>query len=84
VTAVKARGALQEFTYPGVGPIEVPRAPMRFSAAKVESPRPAPGLGEHSTEVLGGLLGYSEEKIAALIKDGVLVQQSADGEMMQF
>jgi crotonobetainyl-CoA:carnitine CoA-transferase CaiB-like acyl-CoA transferase len=78
--AVKGRGALQEVTYPGAGSIEVPRVPMRFSAAKVESPRPAPGLGEHNTEVLGALLGFSEEKLAALIKDGVLVQQVADGE----
>ena len=78
--AVKGRGALQEFTYPGIGTIEVPRAPMRFSGAKVESPRPAPGLGEHNAELLGGLLGYSEQKIATLVKDGVLVQQAADKE----
>ncbi len=75
--AVKGRGALQEFTYPGVGSIEVPRVPMRFSGAQVEIPRPAPALGEHNTEILGGLLGYSEEKIATLIEDGVLVQQEA-------
>ncbi len=69
-----------EFTYPGVDSIEVPRAPMRFSGAKVESPRPAPGLGEHNTEVLGGLLDLSEDKIAALLKAGVLVPQEADKE----
>jgi hypothetical protein len=37
-------------------------------------------LGEHYVELLGGLLSYSEEKIAALIKDGVLVQQETDEE----
>jgi len=47
-----------DFTYPGVGSIEVFRAPMRFSGAKVESSRPAPGLGEHNFELLGGLLSY--------------------------
>jgi CoA:oxalate CoA-transferase len=78
--AVKGRGALQEFTYPGLGPVAVTRPPFCFSAAKVESPRPAPALGEHNAEVFGALLGYSEEKIAALIKDGVLVQQAADHE----
>lgn len=75
--AVKGRGALQRFTYGGVGSVDVTKAPMRFSGAKVEIPRPAPGLGEHNAEVLGELLGYSQAKVASLLADGLLVQQSA-------
>ncbi len=75
--AVRGRGALQELTYPGVGSVSISRAPLRFSDAKVEIPRPAPALGEHNAEVLRELLGYPEAKIAALTKDGLLVQQSA-------
>jgi crotonobetainyl-CoA:carnitine CoA-transferase CaiB-like acyl-CoA transferase len=71
--AVKGRGLLQEFTSPVVGAVNVTRAPFRFSDAKVEIPRPAPGLGEHNREVLGELLGYSEAKIASLLEDGLLV-----------
>jgi crotonobetainyl-CoA:carnitine CoA-transferase CaiB-like acyl-CoA transferase len=76
--AVKGRGALQDFTYPGVGSVEVPRAPFRFSGAKVEIPRPAPGLGQHNSEVLREVLGYSEQEIARLIEDGLLIRQEAE------
>ena len=57
--------------------MEVTRAPMRFSDAKVEIPRPAPTLGQHNAEVVGELLGYSEAKITALLADGLLVQEPA-------
>ena len=33
---------------------------------------PAPCLGQHSREVLGDVLGYSESEIEALAADGVL------------
>ena len=72
--AVQGRNALQQVTYPGVGPVMIPKAPMRFSAAPVEIPRPAPGLGEHGAEILHDLLGYSQNEIAALIESGLLVQ----------
>ncbi len=76
--AVKGRGALQQFSYSGVGTIEVPRAPLRFSGARTEIPRPAPRLGEHNAEVLRELLQYPEERIAALIGDGLLAQDKAE------
>jgi CoA:oxalate CoA-transferase len=75
--AIRGRGLLQEFTYPGIGSVAVAQAPMRFSDAKVEIPRPAPTLGAHNAEILGELLGYSEAKIAALVADGLLVQEPA-------
>jgi crotonobetainyl-CoA:carnitine CoA-transferase CaiB-like acyl-CoA transferase len=75
--AVKGRGALQEFTYPGVGSVAVSKAPLRFSDAEVKIPRPAAALGEHNREVLSDLLGYSDAEIAALIEDKLLVQEPA-------
>jgi crotonobetainyl-CoA:carnitine CoA-transferase CaiB-like acyl-CoA transferase len=42
------------------------------------TPKPAPGiappplLGQHTAEVLGGLLGYDAERIAALKTKGVV------------
>ncbi|HKD68445.1 MAG TPA: CoA transferase [Candidatus Binataceae bacterium] len=76
-SAIKGRGALQDLTYPGVGTVSISRAPLRFSGAKVEIPRPAPALGEHNAEILGGLLGYTEAKIAALAEAGLLVGEPA-------
>lgn len=73
--AVAGRAAMQPLTYPGVGEVMIPKAPMRFSAAPVRIPRPAPGLGQHGTELLHDLLGYSEPQIAALIESGLLVQE---------
>jgi crotonobetainyl-CoA:carnitine CoA-transferase CaiB-like acyl-CoA transferase len=76
--AVRGRGALQPLTYPNVGTIEVTRVPLRFSESKTEIPRPAAKLGEHNTEVLGELLGYSQSRVAALIEEGLLVQEKDD------
>jgi crotonobetainyl-CoA:carnitine CoA-transferase CaiB-like acyl-CoA transferase len=78
--AVAGRGALQQVSHPGLGPISIPRAPMRFSDAAVEIPRRAPVLGEHGREILSELLGYGAEKISELIADGLLVQGSSAGE----
>jgi crotonobetainyl-CoA:carnitine CoA-transferase CaiB-like acyl-CoA transferase len=33
---------------------------------------PAPVLGQHNNEVLGKLLGYSEEKIKDLVSKGII------------
>lgn len=46
--------------------------PIVFSRTRPALDRPAPGLGEHTSAVLGGLLGYDDERIAALRQDGVL------------
>ena len=43
--------------------------PVRLSASPTEVQR-APLLGEHTTEVLAGLLGLSPEEVAHLKRDG--------------
>lgn len=50
----------------------VVRPPARFSASSNCVRGPAPKLGEHNAEVLGELLGYDAERIAALEASGVL------------
>jgi crotonobetainyl-CoA:carnitine CoA-transferase CaiB-like acyl-CoA transferase len=40
--------------------------PMRLSATPVEYRHGPPLLGEHTQEILGNLLGMSEQQIAAL------------------
>ena len=46
--------------------------PFRFSRTPVHPTRPAPLLGEHTREVLGGMLGFSDAELDALAADGAL------------
>jgi crotonobetainyl-CoA:carnitine CoA-transferase CaiB-like acyl-CoA transferase len=45
---------------------------MRFSATPIEYRRGPPVLGEHTAEVLRGLLGKSEAEMARLRAAGVI------------
>jgi crotonobetainyl-CoA:carnitine CoA-transferase CaiB-like acyl-CoA transferase len=69
---MKARHALQEVTHPGIGPLPLPVAPMRFSNAAVAIHGRTPALGEHNETILTEL-GYTPERIAELTQSGVLV-----------
>jgi len=44
------------------------RAGMRFSGESGELRTPGPNLGEHSREILGGLLGLDDDRIAELVE----------------
>lgn len=46
--------------------------PIRFAGTPIRHEQPAPTLGQHTEEVLSGLLGKSPEQIAALRADGAL------------
>jgi crotonobetainyl-CoA:carnitine CoA-transferase CaiB-like acyl-CoA transferase len=48
------------------------RNALAFSETPIETYRAPPLLGEHTQEVLGGKLGYDEDKIASLKKQGVI------------
>jgi crotonobetainyl-CoA:carnitine CoA-transferase CaiB-like acyl-CoA transferase len=47
-------------------------SPMRFSATPIEYRLAPPLLGEHTAEVLRGLLGKSDAEIARLRAAGVI------------
>lgn len=47
-------------------------APWRLSEDPIAIRTTAPTLGQHNRQVLGGLLGLSESRLRALIKDGVI------------
>ncbi len=61
-----------EAEHPEVGSIRMVRNPVAFSETPVDLRRPPPRLGEHTEEVLGGLLGYSAGQVAALRAAGVV------------
>ena len=64
---VQARGLRMSLERADSGPIPLVGSPMNFSKTPVKYSLPPPQLGEHTREVLGGLLGYSEEQIRKLV-----------------
>jgi crotonobetainyl-CoA:carnitine CoA-transferase CaiB-like acyl-CoA transferase len=69
---VKARGIRVEMDHPVAGKLPTVASPMRFSRTPLEYRLPPPLLGEHTDEVLRGLLGKSDAEMAALRAEGVL------------
>lgn len=69
---VKARGVKIELEHAAAGKLPLVASPMRFSATPLEYRLPPPLLGEHTDEVLRGILGKSAEEIARLRVAGVL------------
>jgi crotonobetainyl-CoA:carnitine CoA-transferase CaiB-like acyl-CoA transferase len=65
------RGFFAEVDHPYVGTLRYPGAQFNMSETPWRAGR-APLLGEHTDEVLSGVLGYSEPQIAALREQGVV------------
>ncbi|GAA4082759.1 CaiB/BaiF CoA transferase family protein [Nonomuraea soli] len=64
-----ARGLIAETDHPRYGRLRQLASPVRVGAEPVEHRR-APQRGEHFEEVVGGLLGYSAERVDALTSAG--------------
>ena len=58
------RAVVGTHLYPGAV-ARMPETPLRADV-------PAPLLGEHNRQVFGGLLGMTEDEVAALERDGVI------------
>ena len=69
---VKARGVRIELEHPAAGKVPGVASPMRFSATPIEYRLAPPLLGQHTAQVLRGLLGKSEAEIARLRAAGVI------------
>ena len=69
---VKARGVRLELEHAAAGALPSVASPMRFSETPIEYRRGPPVLGEHTEEVLRGLLGKNEDDIARLRSTGVI------------
>jgi crotonobetainyl-CoA:carnitine CoA-transferase CaiB-like acyl-CoA transferase len=66
-----ARGFFAEIDHPHTGTLRYPGAQFKMSETPWRAGR-APLLGEHTQEVLTGLLGYGETEMAALREQGAL------------
>ena len=67
---VQMRNMVVEIDHPVAGRYKTAGNPIKTGAE--ESFQPPPTLGQHTEEVLGGLLGYSSRKIQTLKKSGVV------------
>jgi crotonobetainyl-CoA:carnitine CoA-transferase CaiB-like acyl-CoA transferase len=67
-----ARGLRMELPHTAAGKVSLVRSPMRFSDTPVEHERPPPLLGEHTDEILRGLLGLKDDEVAKLRADGAV------------
>lgn len=61
-----ANPMFQELEQPGIGTYLVPGSPLDFSGSPRQPPRRAPILGEHTDEILAGVLGMSDAQIGRL------------------
>lgn len=69
---VLARGLRVELPHALAGMVPQVASPIRLSGTPVEYRRAPPMLGEHTLEVLTGVLGMSDEAVMALREAGVL------------
>ncbi|MDA7946023.1 MAG: CoA transferase, partial [Hyphomicrobiaceae bacterium] len=69
---VKARGNIMEVDDPDVGAFGFMRTPPYMSSAPELPAVPAPALGQHTREILEGVLGYDRKDVDKLAQDGVV------------
>ena len=69
---VKARDMIIELEHPVAGKLKMPGTPIKLSETPGSIVEPAPLLGEHTFEILGDMLGMTEEEILALKEEKVL------------
>ncbi len=78
-----ARDWWLHLTHPDTGTRQYQGFPWRLRRRPAGCDRPAPRMGEHTLEILRGTLGYGDERIDALLADGViagLTEKRAPGE----
>ncbi|HEX7035666.1 MAG TPA: CoA transferase [Pseudomonadales bacterium] len=67
----EAIGMFPEIEHPSLGRYRTVRVPMRFARAEVKPRGPAPGVGQHTREVLAAG-GYTDAEIDRLFAAGVV------------
>ena len=69
---VRARDMVLDVQLHNGDTVQMPGNPIKLSAAQARPALRPPQLGEHTQEVLGGLVGYSAEQLAALRASGAI------------
>lgn len=66
------RALVSRVPHPQHGWVPNIASPIRYSATPVADPVAAPGIGQHTAQILRELLGYSEQRIAELTRAGAV------------
>ncbi len=66
-----ARGFFEPVDHPDTGIYVHPGTPWRLSGMPARIRAPSPGIGQHSVQVLSGLLGLSVGEINGLVNSGI-------------
>ena len=69
---VQAREMITRIAHNITGEVEVPGVPIKLSETPGNVDAPAPSLGEHTTEVLTGVLKMHIDEVEQLRRDGVI------------
>tara|TARA_Y100000588_G_scaffold144932_1_gene158841 strand:+ start:476 stop:1699 length:1224 start_codon:yes stop_codon:yes gene_type:complete len=67
-----ARGIVKTVPHTAAGEVSVVKSPMHLSGTPVRDPVGSPLHGEHSEQILRGVLGYDSDRIAELAASGVV------------
>ena len=69
---LKARGMVAEMQHPSAGLVKGIKSAMHLSETPLDAYAPPPRLGEHTREILTGILGYSASDLDQLARDKVI------------
>jgi benzylsuccinate CoA-transferase BbsF subunit len=69
---LEALGHFPKVVHAEVGEMPVEASRVRLSRTPASPPRPAPLIGEHNQQVLGDILGMSEDEIIDVVASGAL------------
>ena len=69
---VQAREMITRIAHDITGEVAVPGVPIKLSETPGDVDAPAPSLGEHTTEILTGLLKMLPDEVEQLRRDGVI------------
>ncbi len=69
---VQAREMITQVVHNITGPVEVPGAPIKLSETPSRVDVPAPSLGEHTMEVLTGVLKMHPDEVERLSQEGII------------
>jgi benzylsuccinate CoA-transferase BbsF subunit len=67
---LRHRQMYQEMEHPALGPHKVQNAPFKLSETPAVNHLPSPLIGQHTQEIVEGLLGYSHDELCAGFADG--------------
>ena len=69
---IKAREMIVDIEQPGIGTVPVSGIVVKMSETPGSIDTPAPVISQHNKDIFCDLLGYSEERLTELKKDGVV------------